>query len=64
MKKQQLFTTDEAIIGEYGRLYDELGASKKCRLALKNLAKQICPEKQNLWEAILDAIQYGLKVIY
>jgi hypothetical protein len=37
--KTQLFTTDEAIINEYSKLYNELEASQECYNKLEALKK-------------------------
>ena len=59
--KTHLFTTDEAIINEYLRLYNKSGVSKECLRDIKNLAKQIASEKQTLWGPILDGLQWLLQ---
>ena len=58
---EKRFTTDEAIIHEYFKLYDVFGETKECSKEVKKLIKNITSEKQKLWSAILNGIIHGFK---
>jgi hypothetical protein len=56
----QIFTTDEEIISEYTRLFNEVEVSKRYE-ALETLENQICPDKKDLWEFILKGLKCSLQ---
>ena len=59
--KKQIFSTDEAIISEYSRIYNELGSTKECCDALKELVKNITTDNKQLWNTTIKGIRYCIE---
>jgi tetratricopeptide (TPR) repeat protein len=60
-KNTQFLRTDEEIIGKCERLYDEMGQSKEYLSAINGLTKQICQEKQAIWEQIIEGLKHTIQ---